>query len=260
MGLTRFFKHPVILLAALAAAGCANLTPPSPEREALLRATALPADDTLEQHNRDVLAFNKVLNDDAISPTAHVYRTVLPAVVRDRIANGVSNLEEPRIFANDLLQLRFQAAATTLGRFIFNSTFGLAGTFDVASTGGLPKQTGDFGQTLYVWGVSSGPFLIAPIFGPTDLRDEAGTLVDVATDPAMYAIGFYGAIYADIGVGSVGGLEKVELLDDLEAGSIDFYGRLRSTYLQKRASQLGEAVGVSVTPQTLVPQTSPGPH
>ncbi len=250
----------MIVLAALAAAGCANVPSPGPEREAMLRATALPADDPLEQHNRDVLAFNKVVNDVAISPTAHVYRTVLPMVVRDRIANGVSNLEEPRIFANDLLQLRFQAAATTLGRFLFNSTFGLAGTFDVASTGGLPKQTGDFGQTLYVWGASSGPFLIAPIFGPTNLRDNVGTVVDVAADPAGYAIGFYAGIYPVIALGAVGGLEKVQLLDDLEAGSIDFYGRLRSTYLQKRASQLGEAVGVNVVPQTVAPPTDLGPH
>lgn len=260
MKLNVFFKrHLTIALASFALTGCANMAPQGAQREAMLRAAALAPDDPLEQQNRAVLGFNKVVNDVAISPAAHVYTKLLPQIVRDRISNGVNNLQEPRIFANDVLQLRFPAAGTTLVRFVINSTLGLAGTFDVAAATGLPKQTGDFGQTLYVWGVSSGPYLILPILGPSDLRDAFGKVVDLGADPTTYSFAYrrFGVAYSDsaIAVGGAVGLENVELLDDLEAGSVDFYGRLRSTYQQKRASQLGDAVGVTVLPQTL-----PGPH
>lgn len=233
---------------ALSTAGCASLVPGDPSREAMLRANALSPDDPYAEQNRSVLRFNKVVNDAAISPAAKVYRGFLPTVVRDRIANGISNLEEPRVFANNMLQARFGAATKTAGRFLINSTLGLGGTFDIADAGGLRRQTGDFGQTLYVWGVPSGPFLIAPIAGPTTLRDGFGKLVDTVADPSSYVLERYFGPFPVIGIGFVAALERVDLLDDVEAGSVDFYGRLRSTYLQKRASELGEAVGITLTP------------
>ena len=85
-----------------------------------------------------------------------------------------ANLKEPRVLANDILQGRFNAAGITIGRIIFNTTFGLGGLFDVASQGGLPQQTGDFGQTLFVWGVPAGTYVVSPYFGPSTQRNSVG--------------------------------------------------------------------------------------
>src|SRR4029453_16752051 len=97
------------------------------------------------------------------------------------VENFVSNLAEPMVFANDMLQLRLNAAATTVGRFAINSTVGLAGLADVATRQKLSQQSGDFGQTLYVWGMRKSPYLIVPIIGPTHMRDLFGTTVEVVT-------------------------------------------------------------------------------
>ena len=241
---------PFAVLIGLAVSGCASMMPGSPERAAMLRANALSPDDPLEAQNRAVLGFNQAVNKVAIGPAAAVYKFAVPAPVRAGIANGVDNLEEPRIFANNVLQLRFGAAGTTLGRFAVNSTLGAGGLFDVATLGGLPKQSGDFGQTLYAWGVPSGPFLILPVLGPSTVRDGFGTVVDRVADPSSYVIQRYAGPYPVYGIAAVAVLGRINLLDDVEASSVDFYGRLRSTYLQKRASELGDAFGLTVTPAT----------
>lgn len=253
------FRLTLLAGAALALAGCANMMPAGPSRAALLRANALSTDDPLEQTNRATLRTNKAINDAVISPAAKLYRGVLPTFVRDRISNGVSNLQEPRVFANDVLQLRLGAATTTLGRFLVNSTLGVGGTFDVADAGGLRKQSGDFGQTLFVWGVGSGPFLIAPVLGPTNPRDALGTVVDNVADPTSYVFDRFFGPWPNVGIAGVDALGNIQLLDDVEAGSVDFYGRLRSTYLQKRAADLSEAVGEPVTPGLEPPAPAPLP-
>src|SRR6185437_11790290 len=89
----------------------------------------------------------------------------MPRAIRDRLQDLDANLKEPRVLGNNILQGRFNAAAITIGRIIFNTTFGLGGLFDVASQGGLPHQSGDFGQTLFVWGVPSGSYTVTPHFG-----------------------------------------------------------------------------------------------
>ena len=247
-----------MLALALSTGGCAaNMVANGPARENMLRANALSNSDPYEASNRETLLRNKVLNDIAISPAAHAYRGIVPGILRDRISSGVSNLQEPRIFVNDVLQLRLNAATKTFGRFLINSTFGIGGLFDLAAESGLPQQTGDFGQTLYTFGVPSGPFLIAPVFGPTTLRDGFGRIVDVIADPSGYAIQRGFGMYPVLGIGIVNGLDKAELLDDLEAGSLDYYARLRSVYLQKRAAELGDAVGLQITPDNaLMPGSS----
>ena len=114
---------------------------------------SLPIDDPNEQFNRKILQVNQTLLD----PPSNVVKQV-PGQIRDRLEDLDANLKGPRIFLNDILQARFNAAGITLSRFVFNTTFGLGGLFDVATAGGLPKQTGDFGQTLFVWGVPAGTF------------------------------------------------------------------------------------------------------
>ncbi len=139
------------------------------------RDPSMPINDPNESFNRNVLKLNQVV----IDPAANVVKAVTPGPVLNRLSDLDANLKEPRIFANDILQGRFNAAGITLGRFLFNSTFGLGGLFDVASSGGLKQQTGDFGQTLFVWGVPDGTFVEAPYFGPSTQRDSIGGLVDI---------------------------------------------------------------------------------
>ena len=135
-------------IAGLSAAGLAALLSAC---AGVPRDVSLPINDPNEQFNRGVLHLNQVVLD----PTATVIKQV-PGPIRDRLQDLDANLKEPRVLGNDLLQGRFNAAAITVGRIIFNTTFGLGGLFDVASQGGLPQQTGDFGQTMFVWGVPSG--------------------------------------------------------------------------------------------------------
>ena len=134
--------------------------------------------DPSEERNRATLEFNQKINRSVVYPVAESYREGVPEVVRDSIESFSNNLGEPLIFANDLLQLRPQAAATTAARFAMNSTFGLAGLVDVASREKLPRQTGDFGQTLYVWGARDSEYLVLPIMGPTTTRDLIGSTVE----------------------------------------------------------------------------------
>ncbi|MBY0612478.1 MAG: VacJ family lipoprotein [Beijerinckiaceae bacterium] len=231
------------------------MMPDGPERAQMLRANALDTSDPYEQTNRAVFNANNVVYDIALRPVAGAYITVVPSLIRQRISSGINNLEEPRILANNILQLRPNAAYKTFGRFMINSTLGVGGLFDVATWGGLERQTGDFGQTLYVYGVSSGPYLVLPIFGPSTVRDTVGKIVDEASDPGTYAIDRVGGFWPTLAIGVVGSLERIDGLDDVEAGSIDAYSRLRSVYLQKRASELGDAVGLSVTPGLDKPTT-----
>ena len=233
---------------SLLAGGCAGIMPDGSHRKEILQSTAPDQPDPLQKGNRSAFRANKFFNDVAISPLAKGYRKAVPEVVRKRVSNVASNLSEPRIFANDLLQRRVAAAATTLGRFVSNSTIGLAGMFDVATGMGLPKQTGDFGQTLFVWGLDSGPYVVLPVFGPSTVRDGVGFVVDSVLDPANQTLAPVVGVWPVIGIQAADGLENAELLDDLEAGSLDSYERLRSVYLQHRASELGEAAGVKIEP------------
>ena len=126
-------------------------------------------------------------NHSVIYPAAKAYHNVVPEPVRNSIENFVSNLDEPFVFANDVLQLRLEAAATTVGRFAVNSTVGVGGLFDVATKQKLPQQSGDFGQTLYVWGMRNSPYLVLPVIGPTNVRDLIGTTVEIATAIPTFA-------------------------------------------------------------------------
>src|SRR5208337_5127354 len=148
------------------------------------RDPSLPIDDPNEQFNRHILAANQAVLD----PVANVVKAATPPPVLNRLHDLDDNTQEPRIFANDILQGRMGAAGVTLGRFVFNSTFGLGGLFDVATPGGLPKQSGDFGQTLFVWGVTPGPFVERPYFGPATLRDSFGGAVDTVADPVGWTL------------------------------------------------------------------------
>lgn len=143
--------------------------------------------DPWEGFNRTMFAFNDAADTYVLRPVAKGYVAVTPDPVRQGVSNVFYNLLEVRNVFNDVLQGKFSEAGKDTGRFLINSTLGVAGLFDVASHMGMLRSDGeDFGQTLAVWGVPDGPYLVLPLFGPRTLRDAAGTPVDWVTDPKTY--------------------------------------------------------------------------
>ncbi len=180
--------RPVILIALIAVAltGCASsgLKPRSAgdaQRVAQDR-------DPLEKFNRSIFALNLQTDQHVLQPVARTYVTVFPKPVRNGINRFFSNLWEPVTIVNDLLQGRFVQAGRDLSRFVINSTLGFVGLNDVATPLDLPKNREDFGQTLAVWGVPSGPYLVLPFFGSSNVRDVAGLSLRFSRADALQAI------------------------------------------------------------------------
>ncbi len=135
-------------------------------------------DDPLESFNRSMFAFNESVDKYAIKPAAEAYDFIMPSFASKGVSNFFNNIDDIVVFFNQLLQFKFHEAAATSARFVFNTTFGLLGLIDFATDMDLPKQNEDFGQTLAVWGVNSGPYLVLPFIGPMTIRDTAGLAVD----------------------------------------------------------------------------------
>jgi phospholipid-binding lipoprotein MlaA len=228
----------VFLLGAVLLGGCAAVP-----KDPVARAEYREADDPLEPMNRRIFAFNEILDKAIIRPVAKGYVKVIPKAGRDGIKNFVSNLNEPLVFANNILQGQFSRAGTTAGRFVFNTTFGVGGVSDYAGRHGLPKQTGDLGQTFHVWGFPEGPYLMLPLFGPSNPRDGLGQAVTYFVDPYRFAVeNNHAPTIVAYGPAVAGGVdERARALDPLDAirkQSVDFYASLRSFFRQNRAAQL----------------------
>lgn len=214
-------------------------------------AAAQRADDPLEPMNRKVFAMNRVFDGVLFRPAAEAYRGVVPVFVQNRLYYVMRNLAEPRIFANNVLQWRLDAAGTTFSRFVLNSIAGVGGMFDIATNEGLERQSGDFGQTLHAWGVGEGPYLVLPIFGPSNLRDAVGLPVDLyTTAPGTYLP--HSSSAATIGVRVADGLDTraraIEGLDIIEKSSLDFYAQLKSIVRQRRDAELSKVRPVKPRP------------
>jgi phospholipid-binding lipoprotein MlaA len=218
-------------------AGCAR--PPTDPAE---RAAYVANDDPLEPLNRKVLDFNEFVDRLLLRPVAKVYVFTVPGDARDALHRVLSNMKEPKILFNDVLQGQFGRAGTTLGRFVINSTFGIGGVLDVATRSGLPHQTGDFGQTLFVWGLPQGPYLVLPILGPSNPRDAIGMGVDSFADPVSFLADAHGVTELTTARLVAGGIDQrarvLDVLDDLQKNSLDFYAQLRSLSQQHRQSEL----------------------
>src|SRR5215831_15307276 len=216
------------------------------------RDASLPIQDPNEESNRQVLAMNQQM----LRPVAQVVQAVVPRPVHDRLHDFNSNLKEPRIFVNNLLQARFDAASKTAARFAMNTTFGLGGLVDLAAREGIAQQSGDFGQTLFAWGVSEGPYMVRPYWGPTTTRDAVGDVVDRFGDPVGLLFGTQLAVA--VTSASLDTVVKLGQLKQAEDASIDFYSFMRSSYYQMRRAQLREAIGqenVIASPATAMDET-----
>jgi len=162
--LNRLFS--LLFFVFLFCSGCATLDgPPNP-------------DDPFESFNRSMFEFNEQVDKYAFKPVAKGYNFVMPNFASKGVSNFFSNIDDIVVFFNQLLQFKLAEAAVTSARFVFNTTFGLLGLIDVATHMDLPKHNEDFGQTLAVWGVDSGPYLVLPFLGPLSVRDTAGLAVD----------------------------------------------------------------------------------
>jgi phospholipid-binding lipoprotein MlaA len=239
-------RRVVAFLLCAALAGCAT-TSGTRDRE---------NNDPLEPMNRAVFDVNDAIDTAIGKPIAEGYRNVLPQFVRDRIRAFIDNLQEPRIFVNNLLQLRINDAGFTFARFYVNSTLGIAGLFDIASEHGLPRQTGDFGQTLAVWGVDSGPYLVLPLFGPSNFRDAFGLGVDFYTTPPAHLVSGATGWWITVSTYMVSGIDlrsrNIETLDQIKEHALDYYAQFRSIARQYREGQIRAARGLAEQPDDLV--------
>lgn len=211
-----------LALLCLHASGCTTLQAPT-ERK-----------DPFESFNRSVYEFNDGFDRYLLKPVAEGYEAAVPAPVSNSISHVFSNLDDLLVILNDVLQLKFEQTLSDMGRFTFNSTFGLLGLFDVATPMALPKHNEDFGQTLGRWGVGNGPYLVLPFLGPSTLRDGSGLVADWQVDP-IGRIEDTPARWATIGLKAVdtrAGLLRASRI--LDTAALDPYVFLRDAYLQRR--------------------------
>jgi phospholipid-binding lipoprotein MlaA len=262
------WRVPAALVGALLlVSGCA--TPPTNDPAAMDAYKA--ANDEFEPTNRVIFDANMTLDRYTLKPIAFVYKEVVPKEGREAVGSFLDNLRTPVIFANDLMQGEWDRAWTTVVRFAANSTFGIGGLFDVAADMGYQKHDEDFGQTLAVWGVQEGPYLMLPLFGPSNPRDAIGRLVDSVLDPMTWVAPDW-ANYSRFGVSAVHyRAEHYDELNDLEKSSLDFYAAIRSLYRQKRNDEirngkpsavpsLGVAPGGAELPMEDEERTAPAPQ
>ena len=195
-------------------------------------------DDPLEDVNRVIFEVNDVADRFVLGPIARTYGFIVPGPAKEALQRAYLNLRSPARFANDLLQGEIGDAGTTGGRFLINSTIGLAGLFDPAEDFGLEHHPSDFGQTLHAYGVGSGPYVVLPLLGPSTARDGVGFAVDGFLDPLGYILP------SEVNLGLAAGQAIVtreafdEQIENIRETSIDPYATLRSVYIQNRNSQL----------------------
>lgn len=190
--------------------------------------------DPYQNFNRKVDKFNDSLDRNALKPVAKAYQKVTPRFVRMGVSNFFANLDYPTTVVNQFLQGKIAIGFRDTGRLLVNTTFGVGGLFDVASKINLPANDEDFGQTLAVWGVPAGPYIVLPFFGPSNFRDGPSRIPDIYTD---------GLHYLDIKTWERWGLRGVDLVNEraelLSAeqtlnSAYDRYAFLRDVWVQRR--------------------------
>jgi phospholipid-binding lipoprotein MlaA len=189
--------------------------------------------DPFESANRSIYRFNERVDRAVLRPTARAYRRVVPQFVRTSVGNFFSNINDVRVVINNALQGKFTTAYADFGRVAINTTLGVVGLFDIASEAGIEKHQEDFGQTLGWYGVPDGPYIMLPLFGPSNVRDTVGWGVDWFTDPITYVdptgtqLGLTGGRFVN---------RRADLLDatDVLKTTLDPYQFARDAYIQRR--------------------------
>ncbi len=215
-----------LLLLALALAtlsGCASVPGPPDER------------DPFESYNRFMYSFNDSIDSAIVRPVAQGYKDYIPNVAQTGISNFFDNIGDLNVMVNNLLQFKIENAVSDFGRILWNSTVGIFGLIDVASHMGLEKHDEDFGQTLAVWGVPDGPYIVLPLLGPSTARDSVGLVGDIYVDP-LFQIEEEGNVYWGAVI-----LRFIDTRADLlsasrvmEQAALDPYIFVRDAYLQHR--------------------------
>jgi len=198
--------------------------------------------DPWERFNEVMFNFNLKLDKYVLKPVANVYRHVIPEPFQVLIANGFDNIRWVPRFVNNLLQAKFEGAGREMARFLINSTAGIGGLFDPAKDyWGIRPSKEDFGQTLGVWGVGPGPYLVLPLLPPTTVRDGIGMGVDGAMDPLSYFLPFFwDRLGMRIGDTINDRALNYDLFQGVEETTIDLYSSVRHFYLQRRERQIRE--------------------
>ena len=200
--------------------------------------------DPWESFNEQTFSFNfNVIDRYALKPAAKVWSELLPEAVRKSLANAFDNLAMPKRFVNKVLQGRLPGAGEELARFVLNSTIGIAGFFDVASRLGLQNSDADTAQTLGLYGVRPGPYLVLPLLPPLTVRDAVGYAADSFMDPLSY---FVTPVLADVGRSAGHTIneraQNMTEYDGVEDTSLDLYAAVRNGYLQRRQKSIEDAV------------------
>lgn len=198
--------------------------------------------DPWEPFNQKTFAFNRGVDRWVIKPVANGYNNVMPDPWQEGVGNALDNLAFVPRLVNCTLQGRFAGAGREILRFIVNSTIGLGGFMDIAGREGIQKCNGDTGQTLGVWGVGSGPYLILPFLPPLTVRDAVGYAVDAAMNPLSYFV----PVAATFGTKAEDMVNDrslhLDLYQGFEESTVDFYSGLRNAYLQRRQRLIEEGL------------------
>ena len=224
------------LLAAAALAGCSGRQPPKPDY------------DPWEPFNRKIFWFNDELDVYALEPVARGWDYVTPDPVQRGLSAFFNNLRFPIVFVNDILQAKPRKMAESLARFQINTFMGGLGFYDLAADLGLPLQDEDTGQTFGVWGISPGPYLVLPVFGPSNPRDTLGLAGDTLLGFYTY---FVPVPYATIGASAINLVNErsryLTAVQNAKEASLDYYTFVRNAYAQRRWKQVNDTLSVKAT-------------
>jgi phospholipid-binding lipoprotein MlaA len=206
-----------------------------------------PIKDCFESLNRSSFALNQGLDKAIFKPVAKGYRS-LPPTIRNGTSNVLVNLSSLITIPNNILQGEIKTAGINTGRFVVNTTLGILGIFNVAKKMGFSEyEKEDYGQTLGVWGLGAGCYLVLPVLGPSTIRDTAGSFVNVLGGDPWYNISTHGNneyltksdyMATKILTGVDFRAKNLETIENLEKNSLDFYASVRSLYLQDRQKKI----------------------
>jgi phospholipid-binding lipoprotein MlaA len=256
------FKHSASLcLAVIVLTGCAS----GPNRH---------PEDPLEPLNREIYSFNRGLDMFIFAPVAGIYHKLVPSAIRACVTNFFSNIDDITVAANEVLQLKIPDAIQTSTRFVLNTTLGVGGIFDVASTKGIYKRREDFGTTLAHYGMKSSPYIVLPIIGPSTVRDGTSLIIDWYLTPYAYVDDWI--MWYALGINLVNlRANMLEEVGFVNYAAQDSYSFVRDIYLQRRKAMINgtelnsewneggwndwdDAAGKKATPANPAPLQGPG--